>query len=813
MASILHDVRYALRMLTKNPGFTIVAVLTLALGIGTTTAIFSMVNCTILQPLAFPESDRLVCLREVILEVVDKYPTVPVSARHFVEWQDRCQSFESISIIDPDTANLTKQEEPERLKLIRASTNLFDTLGIQAVQGRCFIKEEGQEGQNNVVVISHGFWRRKFGGDSSIVGHTISLDNQSHTVIGVLPEKFRFPNMRTFDLVGTGPDGQPDVYTPKVFSENELKQVMGMFNYGAVARLKHGVTQEAALVELNGVAAQLIEMATEKMSLRGFIIPLKESIIAQSRRGLFVLLGAIGAVLLIACLNLAILILARTEQRSFESAVRKALGAGRMRLLRQSLTEMVIIALLGGMLGILLAGILLGTLVKIAPADIPRLDEVQINSSVLLFALSITMLTALLFGFLPAWRMANTHPENVLRAGGRSATTTSRRLNLRSVLVTTEVGFGVILLMLAGLLFGSFMHIINADKGYQANTVLAVDLTLPRSTYSDRETRENFFRQLLDNLSSTPGVKSTALVNALPLTGETWVDLVWTPDEVRPVAERPSTNVRFISQDYFKTMGIPLHAGRIFDERDKERKVAVISERLAQKLWPQETMAVGRVFVTNETVEYEVIGVVGDVRANIDKAPAAIFYRPYWDTGRTEAIIVAQTQGDPYSIAGPVKSIIHDLDADMPIPTMRTMHEVLDDSVAQQRFQMMLASAFAASALLLAALGIYGVLSYSVAQRTREIGIRLAFGAPQINILGMVIRQGMIPVMIGAVTGLITSLALGRLLASLLYELSPYDPLTITAVTFILLVVAFTTCLLPARRAAGTDPMEAIRYE
>lgn len=813
MATILHDIKYALRMLIKNPGFTIVAVLTLALGIGTTTAIFSMVNCTILQPLAFPESDRLVCLREVILEVVDKYPTVPVSARHFVEWQDRCQSFESISIIDPDTTNLTKQEEPERLKLIRASTNLFDTLGIQAVQGRCFIKEEGQEGQNNVVVISHGFWRHKLGGDPSIVGHTISLDNQPHTVIGVLPEKFRFPRKRAFDLVGTGPNGQPDVYTPKVFSENELKQLMGMFSYGAIARLKHGVTQEQALAELNGIAAQLVEMAPEKMSLRGFIVPLKESIIEQSRRGLFVLLGAIGAVLLIACLNLAILILARTEQRSFESAVRKALGAGRLRLLRQSLTEMIIIAILGGTLGVLLAGMLLGTLVKIAPTDIPRLDEIQINGSVLLFALSLTVLTALLFGFLPAWRIANTNPENVLRAGGRSATTTSRGLNLRSILVTTEVGFGVVLLMLAGLLFGSFMHIINADKGYKANTVLAADLTLPESTYSDTETRENFFRQLIDNISSTPGVKSAAIVSALPLTGETWVDLVWTPNEVRPVAERPSTNVRLISKDYFKTMGIPLHAGRTFDDRDRERKVAVISERLAEKLWPQETMFVGRVFLTNESVEYEVIGVVGDVRSNIDKAPAAIFYRPYWDTGWTEAIIIAQTQGDPYSIAGPVKSIIHDLDADMPIPTIYTMHEVLDDSVAQQRFQMMLASAFAASALLLAALGIYGVLSYSIAQRTREIGIRLAFGAPQSNVLRMILRQGMVPVIIGAFAGLLTSLVVGRLIASLLYELSPYDPLTIIAVILILLIISFITCFVPARKAARTDPMEAIRYE
>ncbi len=800
-------------MLTKNPGFTTIAVLTLALGIGTTTAIFSLVNCTILQPLAFPESDRLVCLREVVLEVIDKYPTIPVSARHFVEWRDRCQSFESLSIIDSDTVNLTKREEPERLKLIRTSTNLFDTLGVQAAIGRCFNVEEGQTGQNNVAVISHGLWRRKFDADPSIVGRTISLDNQAHTVIGVLPQEFRFPSEHALNLMNPGIDKQPDLFIPKIFSENELNQIMGMFNYGAIARLKQGATQEEALAELNGVAKQLVEMSPDKMNLRAVVIPLKESIIANSRRGLFVLLGAIGSVLLIACLNLAILILARTEQRSFESAVRKALGAGRIRLLRQSLTEMIVIALLGGTLGILLAGMLLGTLVKIAPADIPRLDEVQINGSALLFALLLTLLTALLFGLLPAWRMANTHPQSVLRTGGRSATTTSRGLNLRSALVTTEVGFGVILLILAGLLFGSFMHIINADKGYQANTVLAADLTLPQSTYSDKETRENFFQQMLQNLSSTPGVQSAAIINALPLTGETWVDLVWLPGDVRPVAERPSTNVRFISKDYFKTMGIPLHAGRIFDDRDRSRKVAVISERLAKKLWPQENTVVGRVFVTNETVEYEVLGVVGDVRANIDKAPAAIFYRPYWDTGRTEAIIVAKIEGDPYSIAGPMKSIIHNLDADMPIPTMRTMREVLDDSIAQRRFQMLLASVFAASALLLAGLGIYGVLSYSITQRTREIGIRLAFGAPQSNVLKMVIRQGMIPVFIGAFVGLIISLAIGRLLISLLYDISPYDPLTIVMVILILLAVAFTTCFIPARRAARIDPMEALRYE
>jgi putative ABC transport system permease protein len=719
--------------------------------------------------------------------------------------------FEALSLVDPDTLNLTGKHEPERLEAMLVSANLFDTLGIQPAIGRTFMAGEDESGRNRVVVISHELWKRKFNADPSLMGQTITLNNEAHTLVGVLPAGFRFPKVSSFDLGGGST--RPDVFKPKVFKQQELNERMGQFNYGVIARLKPSVTPTQAVAELDVIAAHIVQEAGINMELRAVAIPWQDWIVGNSRRGLFVLLSAIGSVLLIACLNLAMLSLVRVEKRSYESAIRTALGANKIRLLRQALVEILLIALIGGVLGVVIASMGLDTLIRLAPADIPRLDEVCMDHQVLLFAVSLTFFTALLFGLLPVWRMTQGHPKDVLTAGAHTVTTTKRGLRVRSALVTAEVALGVVLLVLAGLLLSSFANVLYADKGFHAPTVLATDIMLPKAKYANHTQRVDFYQALLTRLASTPSITSAAIVSALPLQGETWVDAASVPGDTRAMLEQPSVNVRFISEAYFRTMGIPLLSGRTFNDSDRSRKVAVISKRLAHILWPEQNNVLGYRFLHNNNQEFEVIGVAGDVHVYADERPVAMLYRSYWEISRAQTVIVTQAAGNPFSIAGSVRAAVHSLDADLPISTMRTMQEILDDSVAQRRFQMLLASAFAATALLLAGLGIFGVVSCLVTQRTREIGIRMAFGARPRNILQTVLQQGMIPVIIGIAIGMAGALALGRILASLLYDVSPHDPKTMFVVIGMLLMVALTACFIPAQRAAKIDPMEALRYE
>ncbi|MEJ2701057.1 MAG: ABC transporter permease [Sedimentisphaerales bacterium] len=813
MMAFFNEIKYAFRQLGRNPSFTVVAVLTLAIGIGACTAMFSVVNGALLRPLAFPGSDRLVYIREIVPAVAEKYPTLPVSANHFSEWRQRCTSFESLSLVSPDAMNLTGRDEPERLEAMLVSANLFDMLKVQPAIGRTFVTGEDQSGQDHVVIISYGLWQRKFNGDPALVGSTITLDSEPYTVIGVLSTGFRFPKTRARALDMGERTLQPDIFKPKVLNQQELNEHMGQFNYGVIGRLKSDVTPAQATAELNVIAANIVKEAGINMDLRAAVTPWRDWIVGNSRKGLWVLLAAITSVLLIACLNLAILCLVRAEKRSFDSAIRTALGASKIRLLRQVLIEILLIAFMSGVLGVLTATLILDALIRMAPAEIPRLDEVHLDGYVLLFAVVLTGVTALLFGVLPAWRMAQSHPREVLAAGARSATTAKGGLRVRSALVTAEVGLGVVLLVLAGLLLSSFSRVLRADKGFDAPAVLATDIVLPWARYGGQTQRANFYQALLTRLESTPSVTSAAIISALPLQGETWVDVAYLPGDTRPMIEKPTVNVRFISRAYFQTMGIPLLAGRTFNDSDRSRKAAVISERLARILWPKQDSVIGYPFLNDNKEEFEVIGVVGDVRANADGQSVALMYRSYWDTSRPQVVIVARAAGNPFSIAGSVRGAVHELDADLPVSRMRTMREILDDSVAQRRFQMILASAFAGTALLLAGLGIYGVLSFLVTQRTREMGIRMAFGACQRDVLCIILRQGMIPVVIGIATGVVGALALGRVLASLLYEVSPHDPLTMLAVVGVLVIVAFTACLIPARRAAKIDPMEALRYE
>lgn len=808
--SIWRDLRNAARMLRREPCVTAVAIITVALGVGANTAIFSIVNGVLLQPLPYSDPNRLVALREVIPVMAQTYPTMPVSARHFTEWRLRTSSFERLSAVAVGTEALTGVGEPEQMDAARVSANLFDTLGVRPSLGRVFASGEDECGGQRVAVISDALWRRRFRADTAVVGKTIELDSQAYTIVGVLPPSFRFPSARMLDA-GQVSCAKPEVFRPLVFRAGELKELMSDFNYTVIAKLRRGVSAERARAELNVVAAQLTKMSGENVELRASVVPMRDSIVGKSRRALWVLLAAVGIVLLIACVNLANLLLARTERRARDLAVRIALGAGSGQIVRQALVETVLLALIGGGLGVSIAASSLDAFVRSAPVGIPRLDEVRLDPWVLLFALTITTGAGLLFGLAPAWRAARVDPQDALKDGGRTIGSATAGSRLRAGLVAAEVSLSVILLTTAALLIFSFARLLDTDKGFRAPTVLAGQVQIPSGKYKEPELRNAFHERVLERLGAQPGVGSAAIVTALPLTGETWIDSIALPGDKRPDMEWPMVNVRFASAGYFRTMGIPLLAGRSFSDSDRHRNVAVVSGRVAHLLWP-EADAVGRTFVINNT-DREVIGVVGDVLTEPHKPAVSIVYRPYWEWAPSQVELVARASGDPRSIAGAMRAAVRNIDPDVPLPELYTMQEVLAESLGQRRFQMMLISAFAGTALLLAALGIYGMVSYSVTRRRNEMGVRMALGARAADLFGMVIRQTMRPVVAGLVVGIVGALASERPLASLLYDAHAGDPRIVAAVTGILFAVALTACVVPARRSTRVSPLEALRHE
>ncbi len=805
---VWNDVRQAARVIRRETGFAAVAILTVALGIGANTAIFSIVNGVLLKPLPFHEPDRLVSLREVLPAMAIQYPTLPVSARHFMEWRQRTTSLDQLSAMQSGTVTLTGGPDAVQLDMVRVSANMFQTLGVRPSLGRAFVAGEDQEGAPLVAILSHSAWLTRFHADPAIVGRNIQLDRRPYTVVGVLPPWFRSPSLRIMEL-GKSDIGTPELFLPLAFSKEEMGVLMGRFNYNVIGRMKQGVPPARATTELNVVAGQLVKLSGEKVELRASVTPLLDAMVGHSRRGLLVLLGAVLAVLLLVCVNLANLMLARAEKQSQETAIRAAL-ASPGRLIAHALVQSSLIALVGGALGVALAAASLSALVRSAPVDIARLDEVRLDLRALAFAFVVSAASGLLFGLAPAWRAAHSDPQTALRAGGRGATGARAGLRLRNILVTAEVGGSAVLLVTAALLMTSFLRVMGVDKGFHAPTVLSAELQIPSSTYAEKAQRNDFHRRLLARLGDEPGVVSAAINTALPLQGEIWIDTVAVPGDARPEWQKTTVNVRFVSPDYFHTMGIPLLAGRTLRDSDTPKQV-IISGTLARILWPGQG-AVGRQLIDGDEAR-EVIGVAGDVRAEPDKPPVPMVYRPYWDWAPRSVIVVARAAGDPRSIAGAIRSALRDVDPAVPLMRVRTMQAVLDESVAQRRFQMLLALTFALSALALASIGTWGVVSCSVARRTREMGVRMALGAQPRNVYGLILRQVMKPIALGLAAGLAAALAAGRILESLLYGVSPHDVPTIGAVAAVLALVGLTACALPVRRALRADPLTALRNE
>jgi len=667
------------------------------------------------------------------------------------------------------------------------------------------------------VVLSNQLWRRRFASDPNVLGRKILLDGRPYEIVGVLSPLFHFPKLSQLYAMNITSE-QPDLWKPFAVKPDEL-EAFGDFNYICIARLRAGVSASQALAELNAVQASLANRAPEKIELLAAIVPLQDQITSRSRLGLQLVLFAVGAVLLIGCTNISNLLLGRTASRKRELAIRSAMGASVWRLLQEMLTESFLLAGVGGALGVVLAYVGMRVILARAPVDLPRLDEIHLDFRVLLFAIVISSLAGLLCGLLPAWRFARSEPVEAMKSGMRGTEGRSAG-KLRAVLIAVEVGLSTLCLLAGGLLMHSFLKLFETDRGFAVTRVLTVNLNLPSARYPNMPDRVRFMRLLLDSVRALPGVDSAGVSNMLPLSGEGANNLLSVEGTTVPMTERPLADIRGVNADYFRTMDIPLRQGRIFAESDGEQRLAVVSAITADRLWPGQNplgkrFKIGGKIGDTDAPFIEVSGVVGDVRSvSLERAPGLTVYVPYWQR-RTWGgpSLAVKTAAEPRALSSSVRSAIHGIDSELPIPRFETMEEVVDESLAQRRFQMDLVLIFAAAALLLAILGIYGVISYSVALRTNEMGIRMALGAHGANILKLILGQAMTPVAIGIGGGLVTFLGAGRLMTGLLYGVAPMDGATIVSVVLILAGVAALASVVPARRASRVDPLVALRYE
>jgi putative ABC transport system permease protein len=814
---MISDLRFAFRQLLKSPGFTAVAIVALALGIGANTAMFSVVNAILLRPLPFPESARLTMVWQTNSEVAKMgFPLAPTSVPDFKDWRTQAKSFEAVSAFEGWTSNLTGSEEPERLDGARVSANLFSLLKVAPLLGRGFVEGEDQLGRNQVVVLSSELWHRRFGGDRSIIGRKIILDQEPYTVVGVMPPAFNFPSETGMPAYMTfGP--LCEIWTPFAPSEGRTKN-RGAHNLAVVARLKPGVSLTIAQAEMNMLAARFAQQYADSNKDWGIqLVSLQKQASAGSERTLSVLMGAVGCILLIACANVANLLLARGLGRQKEIAIRRALGASRTRIVRQLLTESMVLALAGGLLGVLLAIWGSDLLLAIAPTTLPRLGEARIDSGVFLFTLLVSLATGVLFGLAPALQSSRVGLSEKLKAGDRGSTAGHARL--RNGLIVSEVALALMLLIAAGLLIESFAQLARVQPGFNPENVLTFNIALPDNPYRDRVKAAAFFDQVVRRIETLPGVKSAAAGNVLPLSGAEEVDGFQIAGRPEKPGETSTANFRWVTPDYFKTLQIPLRRGRTFNERDKQDapEVAIIDETMARLYFPGANPIGQRFKATNEKkkpIFREIVGVVGDVRhTSVGAKAGPHIYLPQAQQGGAYMVAVRSAGLEPSALLPMVRREVAAVDPNVPLADIRTMQEMVASSVAPWRFTMALLSVFAGVALLLASVGIYGVLAYSVNQRRREIGIRMSLGAQRRHVLQLFLSQGMAVTSLGIIIGLGAAWAATRIMRSLLFSVSPTDPLVFLAVTLTFAVVALLASFFPARKAARLNPVIALRHE
>jgi putative ABC transport system permease protein len=797
-----------LRTLVKTPGFAAVAVIVLALGIGANTAIFSVVNGVLLRPLPYKDPGRLVQLWATYAKW--KASRIILSPADFFDLVDENRAFEGALIYRPGQMNLAGGGEPESVWSARVSTNLFGLLGVRPFLGRGFLPDEDRPGKGQVAILSHGLWERRYGGDRGILGKPVTLNTNPYLVVGVMPPGFAFPTATT------------DVWVPFVPTTDELRS-HGLQEAFAIARLKRAVRLEQAQAEMDAIAGRLASANPKTNEGRGFrLVPLQEEIVGDVRPALLVLFGAVGLVLLIACANVANLSLARGAGRQMEIAIREALGAGRARVIRQLLTESLLVALLGGGVGLLLAPAGIVLLRTIGPADFPRLDAVGIDRWVLWFTFGVSVVSAILFGLAPAFQTSRLD----LRGSLKEAAMTSQvgftifgRHRTRSMLVISQVALALVLLAGSGLLIRSFWRLVTVDPGFDPRNVLTMSLSLPSRKYPTTQARNAFFQDVLERVAALPGVTAVGAVNMSPISG----GAVTYSFEVegRPSAqagESPEAELESISPGYFRAMGVKLLHGRNFTNQDRSSApaVAIVSQALARRYWPNEDPVRRRIHGGWSSGGLtEIIGVVSDTRdIALAAAPLPQLYLPYLQSGNYGYMTLAvRTPSRPLELVHPIEAQVWAVDKDQPLAHVMTLEGVLSKSVAEPRFRTLLLGIFAGLALSLALVGIYGVVSYTVAQRTHEIGIRMALGAERGNVLKLVVRQGLALTFMGLGAGLVAALALTRFLVSFLYDVRATDPPTFIAVSLALAAAGLVASYVPARRATKVDPMVALRYE
>jgi predicted permease len=814
LETIAQDLRYGFRILLKDKGFTIVAVFTLALGIGANTAIFSVVNALLLRPLPYRNPDQLVWITEFYTQPVLEF----VLASHFSAWSAESQTLAQVAAYAPDNLTLTgagETERPERLDANRVSTQFFTLLGAQLPLGRNFLPAEDRPGGEPAAIISHSLWQRRFNSDRQIIGRSITLNNQGHTVVGVLPPDFRF--IHPFD-----------VWTPLAL---DPAQVQGM-GVSAIARLKPGVTREQAQAELETISRRIGSGASAADPIlfdRTRLSSLHERLVGDTRPLLLILLGAVSLILLIACANVANLQLCRAAVRQREFAVRSALGARSWRLIRQMLTESWLLALAGGALGLLLAFLLTKAFVAMTPTDmfgdIARLSPINIDLSALGFTSIVSLLTGTLFGLAPAFQLSRLNRPNLpnlpnlnasLKEGGRGHS--FQRTRLRHLLMVMEVALAIVLLAGAGLLMRSFVKVLEVNPGYQPDNLLTAQVSPPALGLQEVRRRNAFYREILQRVSALPGVESAGVISHLPLTDfqlQGWLRLPGRPQWLN--LDQPAIPFGVVSEDYFRTMGIPLRAGRVFNERDhsEAQRVVILSESLARRLFPNEDAVGKQVWMPGPGEDMSnVIGIVGDVRhQGLERDVIPQIYLPYMQSELWSADIVIRTTSDPLGLAAAVRNQVLAVDTGAAIYDVLTMERRLATSMSSRRFNLLLLSVFALLALTLAAVGVFSVIAHAVTQRTYEIGIRMALGASPGNILRLFVGQGMTFVAIGIALGLAGAWALTRVMTNLLFGVTATDPLTFAGVALLLSIIALLACYLPARRATKVDPMTSLRFE
>jgi putative ABC transport system permease protein len=810
METLLRDIRYGVRSLLKRPGFTVVALIALALGIGANTAIFSVVNAVLLRQLPYQEPDRLVIVWEANRIKGDNKNNV-VSPGNFLSWRDQNTVFSDMAGYVGFTANLTGTDKPEEISGQAVTTNFLSTLGANPLMGRSFLPEEDQEGKDNVFILSYSLWQRRFGGDKNIVGKTVSVNGNPITVVGVMPRDFDW-YISEFAFINRA----PEFWTP--FNLPSDRTPRGRY-LSVVARLKAGVTQEQAQGEMNTIASRLERTYPEFDTGWGAkVIPLNTQLTGDVRPALLMLLASVGFVLLIACANVATLLLARAASRQKELAIRGALGAGRWRLIRQLLTESLLLSGLGGILGVVLAVWSIGGLLSLAPRNLIAVEKVTLNTTVLIFSLGVSILTGLLFGLAPAFITSRHNLNNALKDAGKGVTGGNHK-RANSIFVVVEVGLALVLLISAGLLIKSLWRLQSVETGFNAENLLTMRVVLPRRAYDTDEKKVSFVQQTVQRLQTLTGVKSAAAVASLPFGGLSPGTTFLIEGKPTPQnGQEPVTDVVVTGPNYFQTMQIPLLRGRLFDEREltKASRVVIINETLAREHFPNED-PLGKkltIHMKDDNQPCEIIGVVRDVRQkNFLTNTRETVYWPHPELALSSMTFVVRTEQEPMSLAASAEQTIHNIDKDLPVSDIRPMSAWLAESTAKERFSSVLLTIFAVVALLLAAVGLYGVLAYSVTQRTQELGVRIALGAKGSDIFKLILGQGMLLTCIGLVIGLIAAFGLTRLLTTLLFGVKATDPVTFIVIGLLLMLVAFLACYIPARRATKVNPLTALRYE